>query len=243
MQTREDNIDIDKKKRNGPLSFPYWLRRFRSHYRRLAERLICFSRPLVKSEFLGLENPTVKREKSPPRSLQAGAAGRAPPELGVRRRGMGLRRSSPGGAAARLRAPGPPLRPLRSALWVPSGRRGPAPRSTAMRGGAGRAAPRCAACDACGSSRGERGRAGRLRSGLGYGVGEGNGAPLWELCAAFAMRAAGGGGGSIATTWSCGIAWRVQVESGYPHRSKPGHLQCTPVEVGRPSPNPNPQPH
>lgn len=58
MQTREDNIDIDKKKRNRLLSFSYWLRRFQSHYRGLAKRLICFSRFLVKSEFTGVENPS-----------------------------------------------------------------------------------------------------------------------------------------------------------------------------------------
>lgn len=58
MQTREDNIDRDKKKRNRLLSFSYWLRRFQSHYRGLAKRLICFSCSLVKSEFIGFENPS-----------------------------------------------------------------------------------------------------------------------------------------------------------------------------------------
>lgn len=67
MQTREDNIDIDKKKRNRLLSFSYWLKRFQSHYRGLAKRLICFSCSLVKSEFIGFENPSYgeTRKKSP----------------------------------------------------------------------------------------------------------------------------------------------------------------------------------
>lgn len=67
MQTREDNIDIDKKKRNRLLSFSYWLRRFQSHYRGLAKRLICFSCSLVKSEFIGFENPSYgETRKNPP---------------------------------------------------------------------------------------------------------------------------------------------------------------------------------
>lgn len=78
MQTRKDNIDIDKKKRNGLLSFPYWLRRFQSHYRRLAKRLICFSRSLVKSEFRGFENPRVKRQKSPPAPCRQGLRSEGP---------------------------------------------------------------------------------------------------------------------------------------------------------------------
>lgn len=66
-QTREDNIDIDKKKRNRLLSFSYWLRRFQSHYRGLAKRLICFSHSFLKSEFIGFENPSYgETRKNPP---------------------------------------------------------------------------------------------------------------------------------------------------------------------------------
>lgn len=242
MQTRKDNIDIDKKKRNGLLSFPYWLRRFQSHYRRLAKRLICFSRSLVKSEFRGFENPRVKRQKSPPAPCRHGLRSKVP-ELRIRRRGMELRRSALGGAAARLRAPGPPLRPLRAAPWVPSGRRGPAPRSTEMRGGAGRAPPCCAACDACGSSRGERGRAGRLERGLGYGASE-EGEPMV---------------GRFSPRLLCGL--RVGEMGAWQPRGAPALLAefksslgirtttswvtscASPMEVEQPSPNPNPQPH
>lgn len=141
MQTRKDNIDIDKKKRNGLLSFPYWLRRFQSHYRRLAKRLICFSRSLVKSEFRGFENPRVKRQKSPPAPCRHGLRSKVP-ELRIRRRGMELRRSALGGAAARLRAPGPPLRPLRSAPRHGCRAGGAGLRRVLRRCGAVRAGPR-----------------------------------------------------------------------------------------------------
>lgn len=244
MQTRKDNIDIDKKKRNGLLSFPYWLRRFQSHYRRLAKRLICFSRSLVKSEFRGFENPRVKRQKSPPAPCRQGLRSEGPRAQDPAPRDGAPPLSARGrcGAAACPGAASPPA-PLRAAPWVPSGRRGPAPRSTEMRGGAGRAPPCCAACDACGSSRGERGRAGRLERGLGYGASE-EGEPMvgffsprllcglrvgemgaWQPRGAAALLAEFKSSLGIRTTTS----WVTSCAS--------------PMEVEQPSPNPNPQPH
>lgn len=113
IQTREDNIDIDKKKRNRLLSFSYWLRRFQSHYRGLAKRLICFSRSLVKSEFIGFEIlPMVKQETKQTSSSPA-------PPFCRQHKGMGTGASETlkhGSTLPRL-APAWVLAPMGALVW------------------------------------------------------------------------------------------------------------------------------